>query len=212
MKKITILIITVLFTLTTSAFAGGMIGVKVGTGDLEGNAASYVAGTNTYAAESGSKDNEFAAIFAEVNIKESPISVGLEYVPFDADISLNGDASGVSANVSDYTTIYALAMHELTNFSVYAKLGYSMADIGTIKPNDGQTTAITAASDSLEGMMYGVGIQSQELPFGLVARAEYTLTEFDDISVTTTSNGSAAVKKTADGDLTTLTISLAKSF
>lgn len=212
MKKLTILTFSILFTVSTSAFAGGMIGVKYGNGDLEGNAKSYTAGSTTYAAQSGSKDNEFGAIFAEINIKESPISVGLEYVPFDADVSLNGDASGVSANVSDYTTLYALAMHELNQVSVYAKLGYSMADIGTVKPNDGQTTAITAGSDSLEGMMYGVGIQSKELPFGLVARAEYTFTEFDDISVTTTSNGSAAVKKTADGDLTTLTISLAKSF
>jgi len=211
MKKLTILTFSILFTISSSAFAGGMIGVKYGNGDLEGNAKSYTAGSTTYAAESGSKDNEFGAIFAEINIKESPISVGLEYVPFDADISLNGDASGVSANVSDYTTLYALAMHELNEVSVYAKLGYSMADIGTVKPNDGQTT-INSSSDSLEGMMYGVGVQSKELPFGLVARAEYTFTEFDDISVTTTSNGSASVKKTADGDLTTLTISLAKSF
>ena len=211
MKKLTIILVTAIFTLTTSAFAGGMIGVKYGKGDLDGTAASYVAGTTTYAAQSGSKENEFGAIFAEINVKESPISVGIEYVPFDADITLNGDASGASANVDDYTTIYALAMHELTNFSVYAKLGYSQADIGTVKPNDGQTT-INSNSDSLEGMMYGVGLQSQELPFGLVARAEYTMTDFDDISVTTTSNGSAAVKKKADGELTTLTISLAKSF
>jgi len=211
MKKLTILIFSILFTLSTTAFAGGMIGVKYGNGDLEGNAQSYTAGSTTYAAESGSKDNEFGAIFAEINIKESPISVGLEYVPFDADISLNGDNANVSANVSDYTTIYALAMHELSNFSVYAKLGYSQADIGTIK-NDDTTTTVNSKSGELEGMMYGAGIQSKELPFGLVARAEYTFTEFDDISVTTTSNGSAAVKKTADGDLTTLTISLAKSF
>ena len=211
MKKLTILTFSILFTVSTSAFAGGMIGVKYGNGDLEGNAKSYTAGSTTYAAESGSKDNEFGAIFAEINIKESPISVGLEYVPFDADISLNGDNANVSANVSDYTTIYALAMHELSNFSVYAKLGYSQADIGTIK-NDDTTTTVNSKSGELEGMMYGAGIQSKELPFGLVARAEYTFTEFDDISVTTTSNGSAAVKKTADGDLTTLTISLAKSF
>jgi hypothetical protein len=211
MKKLTILIFSILFTLSTTAFAGGMIGVKYGNGDLEGNSKSYTAGSTAYAAQSGSKDNEFGAVFAEVNVKESPISVGLEYVPFDADISLNGDASGVSANVSDYTTLYALAMHELNEVSVYAKLGYSMADIGTVKPNDGQTT-INSSSDSLEGIMYGVGVQSKELPFGLVARAEYTFTEFDDISVTTTSNGSVAAKKTADGDLTTLTISLAKSF
>ena len=207
MKKITILILSVLFTLTTSAFAGGMIGVKYGKGDLEGNAKAY----GQYNAQSASKDSDFGAIFAEVNIKESPISVGIEYVPLDADISLDGHQANVSANVSDYTTLYALAMHDLTNFSVYGKLGYSHADIGKVKVNDFQTTYVSQSGD-LEGMMYGVGIQSQELPFGIVARAEYTLTQFDDISVTTTSNGATAVKKTADGDLTTMTISLAKSF
>ena len=211
MKKITILFVSCLFTLSTSAFAGGMVGVKYGTGDLDGSAASYVAGTTTYAAETGSKDSEFAAIFAEFNVNESPISVGLEYVPFDADISLNGKSANVSANVDDFTTIYALAMKELDSVSVYAKLGYSMADIGTVQVNDANTT-LNSQSDSLEGIMYGVGIQSKELPGGLVARAEYTMTEFDDISVTTTSNGSTSVKKTADGDLTTLTISIAKSF
>ena len=211
MKKITIIFISALFTLTTSAFAGGMIGVKLGTGDLEGNKKAYTAGTNSYAAQSGSKDSEFGAIFAELNIKESPISVGLEYVPFDADVSLDGKSSGVSANVHDYTTIYALAMRELNDVSVYAKLGYSQADIGTVSVNDTATTYVSQSGD-LEGMMVGVGVQSKELPFGLVARGEFTYTEFDDISVTTTSNGSASVKKTADGELTTLTLSLAKSF
>ena len=211
MKKITIIFISALFTLTTSAFAGGMIGVKVGTGDLGGNKKAYTAGSNTYAASSGSKDSQFGAIFAEINIKESPISVGLEYVPFDADVSLDGKSSGVSAKVSDYTTIYALAMRELNDVSVYAKLGYSQADIGTVSVNDTATTYVSQSGD-LEGVMVGVGVQSKELPFGLVARGEFTYTEFDDISVTTTSNGSASVKKTADGELTTLTFSLAKSF
>ena len=117
----------------------------------------------------------------------------------------------VSANVSDYTTAYALAMTELKDISVYAKLGYSMADIGTVKPNDG-TNTINSNSSELEGIMYGVGIQTAELAMGIVARAEYTYTEFDDISVTTTSNGSASVTKTASGELTTMTVSLSKSF
>ena len=211
MRKIIIIFISALFTLTTSAFAGGMVGVKLGYGDLEGNAKAYTAGSNDYTAQSGSKDSEFGAIFAEVNVKESPISVGIEYVPFEAGISLNGHQSNVSAELSDYTTLYLLAMHDLTDVSVYAKIGYSEADIGAVKANDTDTT-INSQSGSLEGMMYGVGLQSQALPFGLVARAEYTYTEFDDISVTTTSHGSASVKKTADGELSTLTISLAKSF
>tara|TARA_B110000211_G_scaffold157192_1_gene178091 strand:+ start:79 stop:702 length:624 start_codon:yes stop_codon:yes gene_type:complete len=207
MNKFSILILSALYTLTIPAFAGGMVGVKYGVGDLEGNAKAY----GQYNAQSASKDSDFGAIFAEVNIMESPISVGIEYVPLDADISLDGHQANVSANVSDYTTLYALAMKELTNFSVYGKLGYSQADVGKVKVNDTATTYVSQSGD-LEGMMYGLGIQSQELPFGIVARAEYTYTEFDDISVTTTSHGAAAVKKTADGDLTTMTISLAKSF
>tara|TARA_B110001450_G_scaffold69480_1_gene65678 strand:- start:292 stop:927 length:636 start_codon:yes stop_codon:yes gene_type:complete len=211
MRKITIIFISALFALTTSAFAGGMVGVKLGQGYLDGNKKAYTAGSNNYAAESGSKGSLFGAIFGEININESPLSVGIEYVPFDADISLNGQNNTVHANVDDYTSVYAVAMHESTGF--YAKLGYSMADIGGVTPNDSATT-INAQSDSLEGIMYGVGIQSRELPFafGVVARAEYTRTEFDDISVTTTSNGSASVKKTADGELSTFTLSLAKSF
>ena len=212
MNRITILFVSGLLTLTTSAFAGGMIGVKLGIGDLEGNSKSYTAGTNTYTAKSGSKDAEFGAIFAELNIMESPISAGVEYVPFDADISLNGLNSNVSANVTDYTTLYLLAKRDLTNFSVYAKIGYSEADIGTIKHDSNAQTTVNSQSASLEGTMYGFGLQSQELPFGLVARAEYTFTEFDTISVNTTSHGSTAVDKKADGDLTTLTLSVAKSF
>ena len=211
MKKITTLLITAMFTLATSAFAGGMVGVKYGTGDLDGSSNAYTAGSNDYATESGSKTNEFGAIFAEVNVKESPISVGLEYVPFDADISLNGKNANTSANVSDYTTVYALAMHELDQVSLYAKLGYSMADIGGVSANDAETT-INSQSSELEGIMYGVGIQSKVLENGIVARAEYTMTEFDDISVNTTSNGSASVTKTASAELQTLTVSIAKSF
>lgn len=211
MKKITIIFISALFTLTTSAFAGGMVGVKLGNGDLEGNAKSYVSGSTTYAAQTASKDADFGAIFAEVNVNESPISIGIEYVPFEAAISLDGHQSNVSAELSDYTTLYLLAMHELDSVSVYAKIGYSEADIGKVTANDTDTT-IGTQSGSLEGTMYGVGLQSQSLPFGLVARAEYTYTEFDDISVTTSSLGSSSVKKTADGELTTMTISLAKTF
>ena len=60
-----------MFTLATSAFAGGMIGVKYGNGDLTGSSQAYTSGSTSYGAESGSKDNEFGAIFAEVNIKKA---------------------------------------------------------------------------------------------------------------------------------------------
>ena len=60
--------------------------------------------------------------------------------------------------------------------------------------------------------MAGIGVQTQELANGMVGRFEVTFTEFDDISATTTSNGSASVKKTADGELLTITFGLSKTF
>jgi len=64
----------------------------------------------------------------------------------------------------------------------------------------------------LEGPMIGIGYQSTEFGDGFVARAEATFTDYDDISVTTTSNGSTSVKKTASAELTTFSICLAKTF
>ena len=208
MKKLIVLLFAATFTFATSAFAGGLVGVKFGTGELNGDAAGYTAGSNTYTAVSGSKDNQFGAIFAEVELPVGPLSVGVEYVPFDADIALTKKSSSTSANVSDFTTVYALASTSAGNVNVFGKIGYSMADIGTVKSK----STLVSQSKDLEGFTIGAGIQSEPMANGLVVRAEYAHTDFDSISVTTTSNGSASVKKTADGDLQTLTISIAKSF
>tara|TARA_B100000035_G_scaffold74040_1_gene61364 strand:+ start:501 stop:1142 length:642 start_codon:yes stop_codon:yes gene_type:complete len=213
MKKLIVLLFGTALTFATSAFAGGMVGVKFGTGDLTGNADSYTSGGTTYSAATGSKDSLYGAIFAEMDVPAAGplenLSVGVEYVPLDADVSLDNKSAGTSANVGDFTTIYAMISADTAgDANVYAKLGYAMADVGTVKSK----STVVSQDDSIEGYMIGFGLQSDELAGGMVIRAEYTRTEFDDVSITTTSNGSASVKKTADGELDTFTISLAKSF
>ena len=101
-------------------------------------------------------------------------------------------------------------MKEAGGGSVYFKAGYSHADIGSITNANGST--VNSQDDSLTGPMIGIGFQSNELVNGLVARLEATYTDVDDVSVTTTSNGSTSVKKTGSGEITTFTVSLAKSF
>ena len=186
MKKIvSILFASIIFT--TSAFAGGLIGLKVGNGDLEG---TKLKTTNTLAPHdaqtSGSADHMYGAIFAELNINESPLNLGFELVPLTGTISIVNDDSDASAEVSNLRTIYALAAREIGGGSVYAKLGYSEADIDNAKQSNG-TTTITSFSDALEGPMVGIGFQTGEYN-GLVFRAEATLTEFDDVKILPTSN------------------------
>ena len=212
MKKL-IIIVSSIILYASSVYSAGMVGIKVGTGDLEGNQAAYTAGSTTYAAQSKSKDSEYGAIFAEIEIPNLPVSIGLEYIPYTATVGVDGNASDSHLELSDHTTLYLLAAKEVANgASVYGKVGYAMADIGGVKANYTGTT-VNSHSDSLEGLMAGIGIQTAEFsPVALVARLEATYTEYDEVKVNTTSNGSTAVDKKADANLTTFSISIGKKF
>ena len=98
-------------------------------------------------------------------------------------------------------------MKEAAEGSVYVKAGMSQADISAVT---NPSSTIVSQDDSISGTMLGVGFQ-REIN-GLFGRIEATHTELDDVSITTTSNGSSSVKKTGSGDITTLSVSIAKSF
>ena len=208
MKKLITLIFGTALLFSTSAYSDVMVGVKVGNGDLEGTSKAYTAGSRTTPATTASKDSNFGAIFAEISMGDTGLSIGVEHVPLDADITLNGANSSTSANVSDFTTGYLLYMHQLDSASVYAKAGYSHAEIGAIKSK----STVVNQSDSLEGYMVGAGIQIPDFANGLVGRFEATYTEFDDVTATTTSAGSTSVAKKGSGELVTFTFGVSKSF
>ena len=220
MNKIISIIFGASLLLTTFAQAEGMIGIKYGTGELDATKNSYAASaTKTYDAQSKSKSHEYGAIFAELEIPTvEGLSLGIEVIPFTATIMLeNPKEAQTGAELSDHTTLYGQYMYSMSNGGVYVKAGYASADIGDITQTQNASiaskrTTINSQDNKLEGPMIGIGFQSNELSGGFVARIEVTHTDYDDISVTTTSNGSTSVKKTAEAELTTASISLAKTF
>ena len=210
MKKLIATIFGAALFFSTSAYSDVTVGLKVGNGDLEGTSKSYTRGTATaQAGVSSSKDSMFGAIFVEKSFGNG-VSGGVEYVPLDANITLDGSNSSTGAKLSDFTTAYVMYMRDTGNANLYGKLGYARADIGAI--NASQNTTVNSQDDTLDGIMVGVGLQTEELQGGLNGRLEVTFTDFDDVSATTTSNGSASVKKTGNGELLTVTFGLSKTF
>ena len=207
MKKIlSIIFCSVL--LMSSSYAGGMIGIKAGSGDLDGTRTSTF--DQSGGSNSASRDAEYAAVFAEFELT-GPISLGLEVVPMEAKIDADpGTSTDATAFLENLKTLYALVSFD-TNFgSVYGKLGYSHAD-AEVKTSYGNTT-LADASDSLEGPMVGVGVQFESpLPIFNVIRLEGTYTEFDEVQVTSTSNDSTHTRR-GEAELVTYSISLAHSF
>ena len=212
MKKIvSIVFASIIFT--TSAFAGGLIGLKLGNGELEAHKEGV---TNTLAphdaAETKSVDEMYGAIFGEINVNDGPLNLGFELVPLTGTVSVANDDSDASVELSNLKTIYALAAKEVGSGSIYAKLGFSKADIDNAKQSNG-TTTINSFSDELEGPMVGIGFQTAENSNGLVFRAEATHSEFDDVQVNTTdADGLVETKKASDITFQTITISVAKAF
>ena len=215
MKKIISLVGATLFV-ASSVLAEGLVGVKLGVGDLEATKNTIV---NSPVAlnegqETKSIDNAYGALFVETKYNDGPVSLGLELVPLTGTLSIsNKDHTDASVELSNLKTIYALAAKEVANgSSVYGKVGYSHADIDNAKQSNG-TTTINSFDGSLEGPMVGVGFQAPETSNGLIIRAEATLTMFDDVSINTTgTNESAETKTASDIELTTFTISVARQF
>ena len=214
MKKI-ITILSASFFLAFSALAEtGMIGIKYGTGELEGTQNSYDdkrSGAGTIAARTAKEDHEYGAIFGELNIPDvDGLAVGIELIPLTATLTIDSSTTDSHLELSDYTTLYGLYSYDLGGVAAYAKVGYSKGDISNVTANFDGTT-VTAASNSLEGMMMGVGVQ-KELISQIVARLEATYTDFDSVSVTTQNGAGNSVTKHGDADLTTFSVSIARSF
>ena len=207
MKKIVTILMTSLF-LMSAANAGGMIGIKAGVGSLEGTRTSN---TELSGSKSDSVDSEYGAIFAEVNLADN-IAVGIELVPLEAVIDTKATTTTDSqVTVEDLMTLYVLASKDTSFGSVYGKIGYSSADLTAVS-NYG--LALTNASDKAEGTMVGIGAQF-EVPTPIIntIRLEATHTMFDELKISSTDDDSGGTEnRTGEADLTTFSITLARSF
>ena len=212
MKKLMTIIFTTLF-LASNAYAGGMVGVKVGHGELEGTRTST---GDSSGVTSGSVNSEYAAIFAEVNLADSPVSLGIELVPMEGVIDTKDDTETDSqVTVSDLITLYLLASKETEFGSIYGKLGYATADLSAVS-NYGLT--LSDMSDKADGPMLGIGAQFDVTADYISSvidtlRLEATHTMFGEMKISSADeDGGGTANRTGEADLTTISISLARSF
>lgn len=206
MKKVMKILFASLFFMS-AANAGGMIGVKYGTGELDGERTSS---GDSSGVTSGQIDSEYGAVFAELNVADSAFSIGAELVPLEGVIdTLDSTGTDTQVTVSDLVTLYVLGAMEMDFGSVYAKVGYASADLSAVS-NYGHT--LSDMSDKAEGPMVGVGIQF-DLPTPIIntMRFEGTHTDFDSLKITST-DGTKVANRTGEADLTTFSVSLARSF
>jgi len=221
MRKISLIIFSILFGSAVANADSTNIGLKVSYGNMEASGShttnsGSIAYGGTAVSASGDADFPFGSIFIERQISAGSMDValGLDINPTTQEVDKLGGGDGFDATV-DMGNLYTAYIQPMLasngNVTFFAKLGYSQADLDIKDITRQATTAGTASTDgntskSLEGPMYGIGVNvSLESSF---VRLEATRTDFDEISHT---NSNGKIVK-ADAELDAISISFGKSF
>jgi len=219
MKK---LVLSILFLLgfSTTAYATGSAGFTISMADVKSGVSDDIDSNGTTNTQKNiSNDVTFASVFFEKAVNDN-LSVGVDFIPFEAEfesrstsqssIKEKGSSTTTGTNkgtadVSRHLTFYVQPQKELNNgLKVFGTLGIVKADVES-KVQSVSSTDKTV-EQSLDGMKLGLGIK-KPTGFGFI-KLEYSETDYDDVSVTTSNN----TKVTADIDTEILALSVAKSF
>ena len=197
-------------------FAGASIGLSLSAvgAEISGNSTSSAGGTSGTNTTSGSigKVAEIAAIDASYGFAmgaNSVFVVGATYTPGKAkagsgsytDNNTGGTDTGtLSVEIKDPYTIYVAPTFVVgNNAALYAKLGYSKADVNV---NATGGAALTAKPNDLEGWTYAIGSKTL-LTNNVYVGVEASITDYDAISATRATNvNTSADVKVAQGTIT----------
>ena len=218
MKKI-VLSILFLLGLVTNSYATGSVGFTISSADVNSSVKDDIDSNGTTdTTKSLSNDVAFASIFFEKAVSDN-LSVGLDFIPFEAEFESRSttqtsrtddttDTSGTNkgnADVSRHLTFYVQPQKEIiSGLKVFGTLGLVRADVESKVQSVSSTNK--TVDQSLDGTKLGLGLK-KETGFGFV-KLEYSETDYDDISATTSNN----TKVTADIDTEILALSVARSF
>ena len=219
MKKL-VLSIVFLLGFSTTVYATGSAGFTISNADIKSTVKDDIDSNGTTdTTKNLSNDVTFASIFLERALNDN-ISVGLDFIPFEAEFesrsttqsSIKGAGTSVTtgtnkgtADVSKHLTFYIQPQKEINNgLKVFGTLGLVRADVESKVQSISSTDK--TVDQSLDGTKLGIGLK-KETGFGFI-KFEYSETDYDDISTTTSNN----TKVTADIDTEILALSVARSF
>ena len=219
MKK---LVLSILFMLglVTNSYADRSVGFTISNADVNSGVSDDIdSNGTTNTTRNLSNEVTFGSIFFEKALNDN-MSVGIDLIPFEAEfesrstsqssIKEKGSSTTTGTNkgtadVSNHLTFYIQPQKEIRDgLKVFGTLGLIKADVES-KVQSVSSTDKTV-DQSLDGLKLGVGLK-KETGFGFI-KLEYSETDYDDVSVTTSNN----TKVSADIDTEILALSVAKSF
>jgi opacity protein-like surface antigen len=232
MIKIKKIVPTVLLLTSISSVAladNWNIGASASYASIDGTARdtqTSAAGTiaQTRGATNGDAEFPFGSIFleyAKTMNKDLDLIIGLDYVPFKAEIDsksfadtsieatndVNSGRRTAKLELENYATLYLQPTYKISGgTAVYGKIGYIHGDV-KISGSNTATSSTINAKDTLNGYTVGLGIQ-HNINKNVFVRLEGNYTDHDTVTAT----DSKGTKFTADSEMYAGKISIGYSF
>jgi len=220
-----------LSSISTAALADNWnVGASASYANIDGTARdTQVTGAGVVVAQtrgvtSGDATFPFGSVFleyAKTIDKELDIIIGLDYVPFKAEIesksfsdsSIETAATAVTGvrkaklELENYATLYLQPTYKIGGgTAVYGKVGYIHGDV-KISGSNTATSSTINAKDTINGYIVGLGVQ-HNIDKNLFIRLEGNFTAHDDVTAT----DSKSTKFTADSEMYAGKLSIGYSF
>jgi len=178
----------------------------------------------TRGATGGDAKFPFGSIFleyAKTMDKNLDLIIGLDYVPFKAEIdsrsfsdtSLEAGPTSTTGTrtakleLENYATLYLQPTYKISGgTAVYGKVGYIHGDV-KISGSNTATSSTINAKDTLNGYVFGLGVQ-HNINKNVFVRLEGNFTAHDDVTAT----DSKGTKFTADSEMYAGKLSIGYSF
>jgi opacity protein-like surface antigen len=217
--------------ISSAAFADNWnVGASASYGNIDGTSndiQTVTGGANvsqTRGSNSGDADFPFASIFVEyakTMDKDLDIIIGLDYVPFKAEIDSKSFADTslelgptstagtrrATLELKDYATLYLQPTYKIGGgTAVFGKVGYIHGDV-KISGSNTATGSTINATDTLNGYVVGLGVQ-HNINKNVFVRLEGSFTAHDDVTAT---DSKGTIFK-ADSELIAGKISIGYSF
>jgi len=227
MKKLLIVITSLLLTISTSNAVDFSLGLTANGGVYDANGSeTRTESSSTLSSKSRSEDLYLAygSLFAEMHLNDN-LRLGVSYVPYalesetteSTQTSLTAAQGGtgeadrsqkVQVDLENLASLYISLYHD-TGF--FVKAGALQGDLVT---NESLDSGSSYGNATLDGVIAGVGYE-KDLDSGLFIRAEVSYVDYDDISLTaTTQSDDSHTNKISVKDLDGYTgaLSIGKTF
>ena len=201
---------------TSAAIAGGAIGITVAASSIDASGHEQLKTTANKTTHSASEDVVIASLFIETTNEDAGMTVGLDYIPYNAEVGSGSNTGDDDIETSGTNTVNVDFKHHVTiyvektvgDLGLYVKGGLSQV---TLVTNDNLSTGAKYPSKDMSGYVLGIGVK-RDLNNGFFFKIAGEYASYDGATFTSSGSDDVTTVELVDLDVTQAKLSIGKSF